>query len=80
MAKVIEKQLDILGQEVNEGNYVAVSHHNMLHIAQIVRITPKMMRVKTIGKYKSEMQVYSTQSILLSGPDALVYILKYAGV
>jgi hypothetical protein len=79
VAKVVIEHKDILGQPVSVGNYVAVSHHNMMHIAQIVRITPKMMKVSTIGRYKSEIQVYSDQSVLLSGPDALVYILKHAG-
>jgi hypothetical protein len=83
MAKDVPEHLDILGQPLAEGNYVAVSHHNMLQICEIKKLNPKMMRVVPIEKsaYRrgAGHLVYSNQSILLSGPDAVAYILKYAG-
>jgi len=83
MAKEKPEHLDILGQPLSEGNYVAVSHHNMLQVCQITKINPKMMRVIPVKKgYYSRKDghlIYSHQSILLSGPDALAYILTYAG-
>jgi hypothetical protein len=83
MAKDIPEHLDILGQPLAEGNYVAVSHRNMLHVCQIKKLNPKMMRVAPIKyqykKVEDGILVYSDQAILLSGPDALAYILTYAG-
>lgn len=82
MAKIIIEHKDILGQPLQEGNYVAVSHHNMLEVCQIKKLNPKMMRVAAIrDKYREGYGrlAYSNQSILLSGPDALAYILKYVG-
>jgi hypothetical protein len=82
MAKVEPEHKDILGQPLKEGNYVAVSHHNALQICQIKKINPKMLRVLPVqGNYRrsSGHLVYGGQTILLSGPDALAYILTYAG-
>lgn len=81
MAKEQSEHLDLLGQPLAEGNYVAVSHHNVLQICQIKKLNPKMMRVIPIKAHyrKDGYLVYSNQAILLSGPDALAYILTYAG-
>lgn len=82
MAKEQPIHEDILGQPLSEGNYVAISHRNMMKICQIKKLNPKMMRVIPIQKgYRSEdgYLIYSDQAVLLSGPDALAYILKHAG-
>ena len=74
--------MDILGQPLVEGNYVAVSHKNSLQICQISRLSPKMMRVVPVKNtyYRGDGHlIYGDQAILLSGPDALAYILTYAG-
>ena len=70
---------DILGQPLSEGQYVAVSHRNDLQICQIEKLSAKMMRVKPIkGYYRDGLLKYPEQSVLLSGPDALAYILTHA--
>jgi hypothetical protein len=81
MIKFVIEHKDILGQPLAEGNYVAVSHRNSLQVCQIMKLNPKMMRVKPVkGYYRSDgYLIYSEQCILLSGPDALAYILTYAG-
>lgn len=82
MTKQKVEHKDILGQPLSEGNYVAISHHNAMHICQVRKLNPKMMRVVPIRKgYRSDdgYLIYSTQSVLLSGPDALAYILTHAG-
>jgi hypothetical protein len=82
MAKEKSEHKDILGQPLSEGNYVAISHHNAMHICSIKKLSPKMMRVMPIKKgYHSEdgYLIYASQSVLLSGPDALAYILKNTG-
>lgn len=71
---------DILGQPLKEGNYVAISHHNQLQICLITKLSSKMMRAKPLkGYYRGDGHLkYPDQSVLLSGPDALAYILKNA--
>jgi hypothetical protein len=78
--EVIHK--DILGQPLHEGNYVAVSHRNIMYVCQIKKLTPKMMRVVPIkNAYHGDegWLKYDTESVLLSGPDALAYILTNFG-
>jgi hypothetical protein len=71
---------DILGQPLSEGNYVAISHHNTMHICSITKLNPKMMRVMPIKHRSGDgYLIYANQSVLLSGPDALAYILTHAG-
>ena len=82
MAKEKIEHVDILGQPLAEGNYVAISRHNAMYICRIVKITPKMMRAVTLHGYGSSGDgwlIYSQNSVLLSGADAMVYILKYSG-
>ncbi len=82
MAKEKVEHKDILGQPLNEGNYVAICHHNMMYVCQIKKLSPKMMRVIPIQRgYRSEdgFLKWANQSVLLSGPDALAYILRHAG-
>lgn len=77
------EHVDILGQPLTEGSYVAVSRGNTMYICRITKITPKMMRAIPIHGYGSTgtgWLIYSENSVLLSGEDALVYILKYSGV
>jgi len=79
MSKAPE-HLDILGQPLAEGNYVAISQSNIMYVCQIKKITPKQIRVCPIkGNYKTGWLKYPSDSVLLSGPDALVYILKNSG-
>ena len=55
MPKEKVEHKDILGQPLSEGNYVAISHHNAMHICSIKKLNPKMMRVIPIKKgYRSE--------------------------
>lgn len=80
MPKLQPIHTDILGQEIKEGDYVAAAHQTSLRICQITKINPKMIRVRPIvkgGYRKSDMLIYSSETILLNGEDAVAYILKY---
>jgi len=80
--KQIFEHTDILGQPIQEGNYVAISHRNSMYICQVTKINPKMIRVipvKNTYRGSDGFLIYSNQSILLSGSDATAYILKYKG-
>lgn len=71
---------DIIGQPIAEGNYVAISHHNSMHVCQIKKITAKKIRACPLKGYyrKDGWLIYPQDSVLLSGPDALAYILTHA--
>ena len=81
MAKVDpEFHLDILGQEVRVGNYVAASYRgrysSTLTIARVTKLTPK--KINLIGlKDKNEWSIWSGEVVKLSGEDVLAFILKY---
>ena len=81
MPKEKIEHVDIIGQPLNEGNYVAISHHNAMHVCQIKKITAKKIRACPLrGYYKKDgWLIYPSDSVLLSGPDAMVYILKNTG-
>ena len=80
MAKAKVEHVDIIGQPIDEGKYVAITHHNSLYIGQITKMTGKMIRVVPItGNYREGFLKYPDQAVLLSGPDAMVYILRNAG-
>jgi hypothetical protein len=82
MGKEKVEHTDILGQPLKEGNYVATSRKNTMHICRIIKVSPKMIRVIPIkGVYSGDngWLVWADQSVLLSGPDALAYILTHAG-
>lgn len=71
---------DILGQPLSLGNYVAASQANSLYICQIIKITPKMIRVRPIkGYWRDGFLKYAADLVVLSGPEALAYILRHSG-
>lgn len=86
MAKAVPEHKDILGQELKNGSYVAIARRNDMKICCIVKITPKQLRVVPIkGRMNREWAptdgwlVYPTDTVLLSGEDAVAYILKNTG-
>lgn len=77
--KIEIQHVDVLGQPLKLNSYVAVAHQNGLHICNIIKITPKQIRVKPMGSSYCGWLKYPSEAILLEGESALVYILKYAG-
>lgn len=79
MTKEIIKHKDILGNPINENSKLAVSRHNNLKICSIVKLSPKMLRVKPLDNpnYRGEgYLVYPNQTVVVDGPDVLAYILR----
>jgi hypothetical protein len=78
--KLIPEHKDILGQDLSIGNYVAVPYRNDLHVCIIIKLTPKQIRIRPLKhKTTSGWLKYPEETVLLSGPDAMVYILKHSG-
>jgi len=79
MSKEEIKHEDLLGQPVKDGSYVAFPRKNRLYIGLVTKLTPKQLRIVPI-KYKriehSGYLTYPDEVVVMSGPDALAYILK----
>lgn len=74
-----EEHRDCLGRKVSEGDHVAFSHHNTLYVGQVLKVTPKQVRVKPLGAkgYRAEEGYlkYTTQCCLVGGPELTYHIL-----
>jgi hypothetical protein len=71
--------LDLLGREVKEDDVVAFVHHNMMYVGKITKITPKQIRVVPMGtKYRQDTGYlkYTSQCVLVGGPELTMWILK----
>lgn len=72
--------VDKLGQAIKEGDCVAWPDHNTLEVGIIVKINPKMVKVKRIESPKkwqpSTWNKYPNNVIKLDGPAVSMYILK----
>lgn len=81
MAKAeIEFHLDLIGQEIRVGNYVAatlrVQYSSTMQVARITKLTPK--KVNLIGlRDKSEWSCWPYETVKLSGEAVLAFILKH---
>ncbi len=72
---------DILGKEVNIEDIVAFSHHNQLKIGKVIKLNPKMLKIKEFRKNRSwgggEYNIYSSETVIIPGADAIIYILQH---
>lgn len=73
--------LDKLGREIEVGTCVAVAHHNSLAVATVVKLTPKMVRIKiantaTHAWYSGVHNKYGDQMVVIDGPEVTMYLLK----
>lgn len=72
---------DLLGNPILPDSKLAVSHRNTLKICSILKMTPKMMRVKplfatTYWREEDGYLVYASQCVVVDGPDVLAYVLR----
>jgi hypothetical protein len=70
---------DLLGREVKEDDCVAFCHHNTLYVGKVIKVTPKQVRVVPMGtQYRNETGYlkYTSQCVLVGGPDLTMWILK----
>ncbi len=79
MAKEVEQKVDILGQPIEVGCYVAAARSNLMLVCKIEKITNKMVHLvehKSGTQYKQIFMAYPGNVVRLDGPDALAYILR----
>lgn len=69
---------DRLGRILKQGDPVAYPHGNSLLIGLIIKLTPKMVRMKQLGdkSWRSEHTKYPSEVVLLEGPDVMMHILR----
>jgi hypothetical protein len=73
--------LDKLGRWIEVGSCVAVAHHNSLAVATVVKLTPKMVKIKiantaTHAWYSGVHNKYGDQMVVVDGPEVTMYLLK----
>lgn len=70
---------DKLGNILQVDDVVAVAHHNVLLIAKVIKLNPKMVKLKGISNkiYSSgTFDKYSDDMVKLQNADVTFYILK----
>jgi len=74
--KVIPEHTDILGRPLEVGQCVAYAAGNRLYVATVVKLNPKMVKVKQAGtKYNSEHHKHPGDLVVLEGADVTFYLL-----
>lgn len=67
--------VDLLGNELNVGDYVAASYFKSLAICQVTKLNPKMVGVKQVGKSWNK-NVYPDEMIKIDPEQVTMYILR----
>ncbi len=75
------KHYDKLGKLINVGDCVAAPYNNSLMISKVVKITPKMVKIKKFNTssrswHSGEYSKYPTDLVILDGADVTAYLLK----
>jgi hypothetical protein len=79
MPKIEIEHNDILGRPIAVGDCVAFSSYNNMAIATVIKLTPKMVKVKEIGinaTWYTGNNKYPKDLVILNGPDVIMYILQ----
>ena len=75
--KIIPQHKDILDVDITEDSYVAVPRNSAMNICSIIKINPKMIRVKPVTSTRGGgYLVYPHEILVLDPHDVLAYKLK----
>ncbi len=75
VVKVIPEHKDILGQPLSVGDAVVYPSSNSMYVGTIVKLNPKMVKVKRVGRSKWESNKYPQDLARVSGPEVTMYLL-----
>jgi hypothetical protein len=78
MTKVVVEHKDKLGRVLNIGDCVAYPQSNTLYVGTIRKTHNKMITVSPVGRdhrYNGSKK-YSSDVVLLEGPQVTLYLLK----
>ena len=74
---------DKLDQEIKIGDCVVYSLHNSLDLGIVVKINPKMVKIKKIEPPKrwesAQFNRYPSDCVKIEGPIVSMYIIKHSG-
>jgi hypothetical protein len=84
--KIENEHKDRLGRQLKIGDCIAVAHRNGLMVGVIKKAHPKMISVSELdgkdvnGRYwrGHDYKKYSSECVLLEGPEVTLYLLKHA--
>lgn len=80
--KVEHKHPDKLSRNLEMGDCVVYPQSNSMIIGTVIKFTPKMITVKTIGSggWRGwETRKYSDDVIKIEGPEVTMYLIKNSG-
>lgn len=73
---VIPEHRDILGQPLAVGDAVVYPSSNSMYVGTVIKINPKMIKVKPVGKSRVwEQNKYPQDLARVSGPEVTMYLL-----
>ena len=71
----IPNHQDILGQPLAVGDAVVYPVSNTMYVGTVVKLNPKMIKVKRVGS-KWEQNKYPSDLAKVSGAEVTMYLLK----
>ena len=79
--KPLPEHKDIIGRNLKVGDFVSVVIYNNLQVAKIVKLNPKMVKVKVLNAktnnwYSGEHNRYPSDMALLDGEYLTMYLIK----
>jgi hypothetical protein len=75
--KSLPDHKDILGQPIAVGDAVVYPSSNSMCVGVVVKLNPKMVKVKRVGtKYSWEQNKYPSDLARVSGAEVTMYMLK----
>lgn len=76
MAAVPEHR-DLLGQPLALGDCVVFPSHNTMYVGTVVKLNPKMIKIKRVGSRSTWQQnKYPQDLVRVQGAEVTMYLLK----
>jgi hypothetical protein len=70
---------DMLGRTVKLGDVIVTCSNNHMYVATVIKINPKMVRVKRHAPREYSVNKYPKDLVILDSKDVMIYLLKNGG-
>lgn len=67
---------DLLGQPLSVGDCIVFPSHNTMYVGTIVKLNPKMVKIKRVGRSAWEQNKYPDDLVRVEGAEVTMYLLK----
>ena len=74
--KVVPEHQDLFGQPLAVGDCIVFPSYNTMHVGTIVKLNPKMIRIKRVGSRAWEQNKYPQDLVRVEGAEVTMYLLK----